>query len=1175
MEEGLTSWTRTMASPIPLQDIILKPDEHLEASGEDLRDYYYLYQVTEERACRNAISLQLSLDEAKQFQCFKGLEEGHSFYVPALRTLAMGDINAVEIGQESHMVLALQAGFEMEEFITMKGKFPRAGWGVGIIIDDFVVIEAVREAEGRDSQSKSAEMADMMVASYKSHGLEPHDKKRFRRERNPKFWGALVEGEAGLLRAQLERTLPITNITMQLAKLGAGSRKLLEILAGAWISIMQFRRRCMCLMAAIFDEIQAHSYEEIFRLPVAVVQELWMMAILAPLLCADLRAQPHTELSLVDASGDFRAEVSTQLPSNIAAELTRHRLTKAAWSRLLSPIKAWQRLHGRLSPEDEVPAGETPSQAHPVWTQLSRALRFETKWCKSIKKKTHINVSELLAALEAESRRARASPSTRPLIASDSQVSLGALIKGRSSSAGLNGLLRRFLPVVLSYNISTCWQYIGTLDNVADDPTRRRDCREPSAALPNWYSSASEGDFRLFDEFLVDQELDEAKLAELPELHDVTQDVDKHVNVRQLKRAHWMRSSRTGLGQKLQFKPPVAASFRASPWLPKTALSDEVSQLLETIPTNQFVVPRGQTLDEVWKLKGHLDLFSGCRVAAQKLANCSGRWVLCYDLKHHASEDLLNPHVQTFLVTLLTGGAFLSLTAGPVCASFSRAVCPAVRSRLQPEGIDVMTDSMREKVLVGNAMAKWLAGFTDIALSLHLVVWIENPAGSFLWLQPCWVELINKFQLAHFMTDYCRWGTPWRKRAKFYGSFAAAGQKLLCQCSGRHIQLRGYSHEFGVSWTKAAEQYPPRLASFLAAAVVESLKPLKRQRPLDPAKCAKCTNRRIGEASNPGPRQRRPRSDVPDLEAVDLIRPATQLLQRRVHSRFVEWLESELGSDTLNFFATSPQLQLHFVRTFGNFLYQRNEPMYLFRHLVVYLQQMFPSYRGLMSTSWDLLARWELVQPVDHRPPMPKLILDAFISLGLSWGWHRWCAATLLAFHGAMRAGETLRAKRSDLLLPCDSGLERNVLFLQVQKPKPGRRGRGRVQHARITDSFAIRVATAIFEHLQPGEFLYPVSPSTFRRRWDHILSVLGIPSALRLTPGCLRSGGCVFWYHQDMPVNDILWHMRLRHVATLEHYLEETAAINLMLQLPSATRTRIKSCAQMLPFIAQTLFHQ
>ena len=144
-----------------------------------------------------------------------------------------------------------------------------------------------------------------------------------------------------------------------------------------------------------------------------------------------------------------------------------------------------------------------------------------------------------------------------------------------------------------------------------------------------------------------------------------------------------------------------------------------------------------------------------------------------------------------------------------------------------------------------------------------------------------------------------------------------------------------------MSWTKAAESYPARLAVYLAARLVESLKPIQRQRRLDAAACARSSSRRIGEATNPGPRRRQPRSDLPDLERINLVQPATQLLQQRVHSRFVAWLESELGSEVLDRFSVDPSLQVHFVRAFGNWLYQTGEPMYLFGHLVVYLQQRF------------------------------------------------------------------------------------------------------------------------------------------------------------------------------------------------------------------------------------------
>ena len=88
--------------------------------------------------------------------------------------------------------------------------------------------------------------------------------------------------------------------------------------------------------------------------------------------------------------------------------------------------------------------------------------------------------------------------------------------------------------------------------------------------------------------------------------------------------------------------------------------------------------------------------------------------------------------------------------------------------------------------------------------------------------------------------------------------------------------------------------------------------------------------------------------------------------------------------------------------------------MHLFRHLVVFCQQQFPAERHQIQPAWELLHRWEAVQPVSHRPPLPKLILDAMLCLALSWGWCRWAAATALAFFGACRVGEPLTALRKD-----------------------------------------------------------------------------------------------------------------------------------------------------------------
>lgn len=121
---------------------------------------------------------------------------------------------------------------------------------------------------------------------------------------------------------------------------------------------------------------------------------------------------------------------------------------------------------------------------------------------------------------------------------------------------------------------------------------------------------------------------------------------------RQLRRRAWRasRAKRTRVEKTVLIKPPVATpSRRPTPWLSDRMLGATAVELLRSVPASQFVIPPGRKLDELLSMPGHLDLFSGCRIAAQKLADRSGRWVLCYDLKHSPAEDLLDAGVQQFL----------------------------------------------------------------------------------------------------------------------------------------------------------------------------------------------------------------------------------------------------------------------------------------------------------------------------------------------------------------------------------------------------------------------------------------------------------------------------------------------------------------------------------------------
>ena len=76
LEYPLNQWTQSMGSIQPLLDTFLRSDNVLLCSGEDLKDYYYYYRVSDQRARRNAICIQLTPKEASRYKCFSNAPQG-------------------------------------------------------------------------------------------------------------------------------------------------------------------------------------------------------------------------------------------------------------------------------------------------------------------------------------------------------------------------------------------------------------------------------------------------------------------------------------------------------------------------------------------------------------------------------------------------------------------------------------------------------------------------------------------------------------------------------------------------------------------------------------------------------------------------------------------------------------------------------------------------------------------------------------------------------------------------------------------------------------------------------------------------------------------------------------------------------------------------------------------
>ena len=268
-----------------------------------------------------------------------------------------------------------------------------------------------------------------------------------------------------------------------------------------------------------------------------------------------------------------------------------------------------------------------------------------------------------------------------------------------------------------------------------------------------------------------------------------------------------------------------------------------------------------------------------------------------------------------------------------------------------------------------------------------------------------------------------------------------------------------------------------------------------------------------------------------------------------------------MDADAIGCVLECPQLFVVLLAEYGHVAYKEGRPLHLFRQLLAFCQREYFGLKPYMATAWDVVTRWELAEPMRHRPPLPEPLLHAMLGLAIGLGWKRFCLVSLLAFYCIARPGELLSARRRDVLTAQDLLSDRSespYLFVKVQLPKTRRRG-AHVQHCKFFNKQFLDFAEALLEPLQHGDLLYPGSSASDRRRWDYLLNVIGVGKQAKVTPGSLRGGGAVWAYRAGVDLVQLLWLMRLRHTQTLGYYLQEVAADSVLTSFDRATLDNVR----------------
>ena len=311
----------------------------------------------------------------------------------------------------------------------------------------------------------------------------------------------------------------------------------------------------------------------------------------------------------------------------------------------------------------------------------------------------------------------------------------------------------------------------------------------------------------------------------------------------------------------------------------------------------------------------------------------------------------------------------------------------------------------------------------------------------------------------------------------------------------------------------------------------------------------------------PRPRQRAGRAA--DVEQVTLLLPCTVKNQDKALEGFRCWLALRGVNTELLLLLQCRQLMGDLTREYGRHLFKDGAPLFSFLMLLTALDRVDKRVRPFLDPGWDIAKKWRAIEPGNHRTPIAAPLFKAIVVVSLLKGWRRMAGCMTIAFMGPGRIGEVLRASRSELVLPKDLLFEpRDRVFLQVTAPKSAHTGGAITQHIAVRSEALASFLSALFSCLRPDERLFPFSPSAFRTRWDHILNVLRVPPSAGYTPGGLRGGGAVHAYLCDVHPSDIQWRMRLKHMTTLQRYLQEVTCLMSLRQLSSDAIENVRVCA-------------
>ena len=454
-----------------LTQIILPKNCSIRGSGDDLSNYFYLLKHQEKWLHRNCVGKPIPGSKFKKYGC-----DPKRRYILCMKVVPMGDCNAVDIAQQTHLEILKEAGvMRDDETIAYRSPLPPKAFMEGLYIDDHIAIQIT--AKRKSKAKKGNTYRDVAVirdsrAYYKQLGIPVSEKKAFTKEGQFQAWGTAVDSNSGRVGAPLQKLKQLSNLILQVCRLPKVTQKLIQKCLGLVVHPCMHKRIVMCLLQEVYIWVNKLKPGKTAKMPLSVKEELLSLALLLPLCHSNIRHEVSCRIGATDASLTGGGRACTLTTPSIAQTLFRYGVHKGEAVRL-----DWE--SGALAPPTDInpaPAElEDLMNAH-VWNTTHK--------CK-FGHKQHINLLEMkMVKAELVDRVHSSTDGTRHVVLVDSRVVAGALGRGRSSSKQLNRIIRSMLGWVVAgrKDIILCW--VQSKKNPSDHPSRGAAIPEPRCDDP-------------------------------------------------------------------------------------------------------------------------------------------------------------------------------------------------------------------------------------------------------------------------------------------------------------------------------------------------------------------------------------------------------------------------------------------------------------------------------------------------------------------------------------------------------------------------------------------------------------------------------------------------------------------------------------------------------------------